>query len=162
MFCNRRALLEQKHNLKCALKSKLSFKNLRLGNFYEMPNIVGGAFAPPGLVSDVLKTNLSGILFNVLFSVVAATRTSVWGVSALRMCNVGFPCKLLSVDFCVRHLQVCQVPLHVFQVHHRAFTRVICWDEQKTPVFAGMSWENGASRSTLGILIHVLTLYQQL
>lgn len=162
MFCNKRALLEQKHNLKCALKSKLSFKNLRLGNVYEMANIVGGAFAPPELISDVLKTNLSGIFFTVLFSVVAATRTSVCGLSALRTCNVEFRCKLLSVDFCVRHLQVCQIPLHMFQVHHRAFTRVICWEEHKTPVFAGMLWENGASRSTVGLLIHVLTLHQQL
>lgn len=57
--------MEQKHNLKCALRSELSFKNLRLGNLYEMASIVGGAFAPPELVGDVLERNLSGILFTV-------------------------------------------------------------------------------------------------
>lgn len=83
-----------------------TFKNLRLGSFYEMAIIVGGAFTPSELVSAVLERDLSGYLFTVLFSLVTATRTSVCGVSALRMCNVEFPCKLLSVDFCVRQLQV--------------------------------------------------------
>lgn len=49
--------MEQKHNLKCALRSELSFKHLRLGDFYEMDNIVGGAFAPPELVVGVLERN---------------------------------------------------------------------------------------------------------
>lgn len=110
-----------------------------------MANIVGGAFAPPELFSGVLERNLSRILFAVLFNLVTNARTSVCGVSVLRACNVEFPCKLLSVDFCVRHLQICQLPLHVFQVHHRAFTRITCWDEQKTPVFAGVLRESGAS-----------------
>lgn len=88
-------------------------------------------------------------MFTVLFSLVTNARTSVHGVSALRACNVEFPCKLLSVDFCVRHLQVCQLPLHMRQVHHRAFTRITCWDEQKTPVFAGVLWDSGASSVAL-------------
>lgn len=140
-----------------------TFKNLRLGDFYEISNIVGGAFAPPELVSAVLETNLSGILFIVLFCLVTATRTSVCGVSSLGTCNVEFPCKLLSVDFCVRHLQVCQLPLPVFRLHYRAFTRVTCWDEQRnTSVCRSAVGENRASRGRMWRLIHVVTLHQQL
>ncbi|XP_009583325.1 PREDICTED: methylosome subunit pICln, partial [Fulmarus glacialis] len=54
------------------------------------------------------------------------TRASVRAASALNMYKVEFPCNLLSVDFCVRRVQVCQLLPNVFRARHRAFTRVTC------------------------------------
>lgn len=109
----------------------MSFKTCRLQSVYKVGNTIPGAFAPPEPVSDVaflLERNLSGISLTVLFSFLFAdTRASVCTASPLSTYNVEFPCNSLSIDFCVRHVQVCQLPPSVFRACCRAFTRVTCW-----------------------------------
>lgn len=72
------------------------------------------AFLPHLNLLVMLRSSWRGISLELLFCLVADTRVSVHKASAFNTCNIEFPCNLLSVDLCVRHVQVCQLLPNMF------------------------------------------------